>query len=111
MKKLILTIIMVIIAMSISSLINEKDLLAKTSSIDFDFTSADSIKGFDVKNGNLTWKDGEVRYTLNGDKSCLTTCQINVPKGTRYSALLSVRNTVVIRLKIVQNRLKSNLAL
>ncbi|MGI6529796.1 MAG: glycosyl hydrolase family 28 protein [Clostridia bacterium] len=99
MKKLILTIIMVIIAMSISSLINEKDLLAKTSSIDFDFTSADSIKGFDVKNGNLTWKDGEVRYTLNGDKSCLTTCQINVPKGTRYSALLSVRNTVVIRLK------------
>ncbi len=76
-----------------------KRTMASANHLDFEFTSAESAEGFTAAAGNVSWQAGELIYRITGAGSNLTTCEINAPKGTRYSALLSVRNTIRIHLK------------
>lgn len=65
---------------------------------DFEFTSEKSVADFSARNGGVTWKNGRLIYTLTGNDSTLTSPPISVKQGTAYSALLPLRNTVLIRM-------------
>ena len=67
--------------------------------IDFEFDDARSISNMAVENGSLAWSDGAMVATISGNGMVVTSPEINVPKGHRYSAKLCVRNTIVLRLK------------
>lgn len=65
---------------------------------DFEFTASESVKGFEAKNGSVSYKNHALIYTLKGS-GYLQSPQINAEKGSPYSALLTVKNTLFVRLK------------
>ncbi len=66
---------------------------------DFEFTTAQSVEGFSADKGRVDWRDGKLVYTLSGDGTRLTSPAISAKSGTAYSAMLPLRNTILVRLK------------
>lgn len=64
---------------------------------DFEFKTEASALEFKAENGKVSWKNGRLIYTLNGE-STLTSPEISAKSGTPYSALLPLRNTILIRM-------------
>lgn len=65
---------------------------------DFEFTSGESVADFTAQNGEIAWQNGRLIYTLVGNDSTLTSPPISARQGTAYSALLPLRNTLLIRM-------------
>ncbi len=66
--------------------------------IDFNFNTPESIDFFTVNNGSISYEDGALKYSFN-ESSSLVSGQIDVNSGHKYSALLSLRNTILMRIK------------
>ena len=73
----------------------ERDL---TGYIDLEFADANAVKVMGVENGTLDWSNGALVATL-GEGTVISSPEINVVKGHRYSAKLCVRNTMLLRVK------------
>ncbi len=66
---------------------------------DFEFLTADSVKSFTADRGTVAWKDGKLLYTLSGSGTRLVSPAISAQPGTAYSAMLPLRNTLLVRMK------------
>lgn len=64
---------------------------------DFEFREESSTEGFTAENGKIGYSEGTLKYTLTG-QGYLTSPIIKAAKGTAYSAEMSVKNTVFMRL-------------
>ncbi len=80
---------------------SEKIEIVPKQTYDFEFKTADSVKGFSVldEKGSISWADGKLTYTLGGAGTRLVSPPISVEPGDTYAALLPLRNTVFVRLK------------
>ena len=72
--------------------------LPETMDYDFEFITSESVKGFEAKNGSVSYKNHTLIYTLKSS-GYLQSPQINAEKGSAYSVLLTVKNTLFVRLK------------
>jgi hypothetical protein len=66
--------------------------------LDLTFSTPESIDFFKVNNGSLSYENGALKYTFN-ESSSLVSEQIDVNAGHKYSALLRLRNTILMRIK------------
>ena len=64
---------------------------------DFEFTKKSSVEGFKAENGRVSYSGGALMYTLNG-QGYLESPIIRADKGTAYSAEMTVKNTIFMRL-------------
>ncbi len=78
---------------------SEEIEVVEKQSYDFEFKTAESVKGFTADAGAVAWKNGKLVYTLSGAGTRLTSPAINVDPGNAYAALLPLRNTIFVRLK------------
>lgn len=72
---------------------------ALASEPDFEFTNKASADAFSPTNGKVSYADGTLVYTINAPGAYLDSPVINVPTGTQYSAKLTVKNTILFRMK------------
>ena len=66
---------------------------------DFEFDTKGFVDYFTAENGTIAQGEGTLVYTLTGTNSVLSTPEIFMERGDKYSALASVKNTVFLRLK------------
>ncbi len=70
------------------------------SYVDLEFKKALSAEVFTAQNGEVSWDErGALDLAVTGADPVLTSPLIDVPQGSAYSAKLSVRNTLCVRLK------------
>lgn len=80
--------------------VNKTTSVNAAQAIDFEFNSIDSIANFQAVNGTVSkTNNNELKANVTSSLFSLQTPDINVSKGNKYSALLSVRNTILLRLK------------
>ena len=72
---------------------------AEAGYIDFEFSDCRAVDTIAVSCGSKIVDDGALVWNIDGSDPVLTTTKIDVPRGTKYSALLSVRNTIAVRMK------------
>lgn len=66
---------------------------------DFEFNTPEAATDFSAGNGSLSHEDSSLIFMLNGANASFATPNIPSAVGTKYSALVSVHNTVLLRLK------------
>lgn len=69
----------------------------KRTHIDFEFSSKKAVESFEVLNGSLTYDEGKMVASLNGNIK-VTSPIIDVSRGHRYSMYLPLRNTFLFRM-------------
>ena len=67
--------------------------------LDLKFKDAKSVAGFKAENGTKSFGDNSLVFTFGGANPRITSPVVNAPRGEEYSALLSVRNTIIARIK------------
>ena len=75
--------------------------------IDFNFNTPESIDFFTVNNGSISYEDGALKCSFN-ESSSLVSGQIDVNSGHKYSALLSLRNTILMRIRMQVRQARLN---
>ena len=66
---------------------------------DFEFGSESAVRHFVAYSGKVSFADGKLVYTLGGAGSYLDSPAIGAGVGTKYSAKLAVKNTILFRMK------------
>ena len=66
---------------------------------DLEFANENAVKTFSASAGKVTYADGKLVYTVDGAGSYLDSPTIGAQVGTKYSAKLSVKNTILFRMK------------
>lgn len=78
---------------------NEEIDLSDSGYLDFEFSDSLAVASFKAENAALSFADGKMKMTVSRAGAVLISPTIDVPKGTLYSMRLSVRNTIVVRMK------------
>ncbi|MCQ2429132.1 MAG: glycosyl hydrolase family 28 protein [Clostridia bacterium] len=78
--------------------VKSEDTPVTKKDIDFEFGSSASVDGFTAEKGTVGWSDGRLTFTLGGADASLTSPVFAPETGTAYSAKLSVRNTLLVRM-------------
>lgn len=69
------------------------------SKYDFEFKSKAAVDAFTVTNGDIRYEEGRLVYTVNSQNSYIESPVITKDPGTEYSAKLTVKNTILLRMK------------
>ncbi len=77
---------------------SEKDY-AVAGYLDYEFSDNRADASLTVNNGSARVTDGQFVWTIEGNTPTVSSAVIDVPRGTKYSALLTVRNTLLVRMK------------
>ena len=67
--------------------------------IDFEFGSELSVNGFSATAGSIGYEDNKLIYVINGEGSYLDSPLIEADRGTEYYAKITVKNTILFRVK------------
>lgn len=72
---------------------------AEAGYLDLEFSSQAAVESFTAENGSIGYDDGKLTFEIEGGNASVTSPVIDVPMGNKYSMRLSVRNTLLVRMR------------
>lgn len=83
----------------IKNLVLSSEMPEYVAHFDLEFSDPGAVAAMTAENATLTWEEGAMKAALSGENATIVSPEIDVARGSKYSVLLSVRNTFVVRMK------------
>lgn len=71
--------------------------------LDLEFKNEAAVSTFKAENASMSYEDGAMKIALENGSGEITSPEINETRGQRYSALLTMQNTLLVRMKATGN--------